>query len=1239
MDTHENIPESAGISERSKQGAKESSSSAKQRSGKVLPFHIVSWLLQWFQVNTFAPRFLSGTWSQPIFGYLVACVGQLVIVIGLLALFYTYPSFHFQEGPLILVILLVALGWGAGPGIVALLIGAIFLAFFAFPSAFSLNFGQSAEVVEFLLYIAVGLTISILASNTERARRTSEQLRLRLDTIIDAIPDSVVLYDQQGRRIQQNRVARERCDAQNPPLSVEEMPGQLAIRRAGGEPFPFEALPLVRALSGETVIGAELLYRVPVKQQDRLISVSAAPLHAPERKTIEGAVTITHDLTERKHIEDALQASEERYRTIVQTANEGIWLIDTETRTLFANDRMAKLLDVNPEDMLDHTVLEFVFPEDESDGYSHIKSNLLGNYEQFDFRFRRKDGRPIYTLACTSPIRNGEGTIIGALGMFTDITERKRVAEQEHFLAQVNKVLNSSLDYQNTLSSISQLIVPQLADWFAIELLNTDGQFELIELYHKDPGQVQWAKALREKFPIDPNASTGSPNVVRSGQSELYSQITDEMLLASVKNEDELIIARQIGFSSLMYVPLIASGRTIGVISFVSTESDRNYDQYDLALAEEVGRRAGVALENARLYRDAKQARDQLNIILQGVADGIIVHDKDGQIIYANEAATQLTGYALIQAMMETSPLGFLAKYEMIDEQGHPFPPSQLTHRRVFAGELEAQATIGYRNTTTHQPERWTSVKSRSVFDVQGESLYAITIIHDITEQKIAEEVRQQLAAIVLSSSDAIIGKTLDGIITSWNAAAEHIYGYTAEEIVGKPITRLFPPDRQDEFSEIMEQIKRGERLDHYETLRVRKDGTNLSVSVTVSPIKDAAGEIIGASAIARDISEQKRLQVELWKSKQQLEVILENIADGIVVQDVVGRIVYMNEVGAKLCRYASVAELLQASGHQTQVGYTLQHFEILDEQGAPFPLNELPSSRALRGEEAPQAIVQYSDKESLQRRWSLVKARPIFDQNGEVHLAVSIFSDITESYEQQQHKDEFISMASHELKTPVTSLKGFTNVLQRRLTQQGDEQTLHYLSRMDFQLYKLTKIINDLLDISKMQAGQLSFHKEPFELDSLIQETVEDVQAATFSHQLQIEGKTGVQILGDKDRIEQVFINLLTNAVKYSPRSDTVLVSLSRIQEEAIVCVKDSGIGIDESHHPKIFERFYQVTDPEEKTYPGLGMGLYISNEIVNRHHGRMWVESRKGEGSAFYVALPILQENKIESPGINVE
>jgi signal transduction histidine kinase len=525
--------------------------------------------------------------------------------------------------------------------------------------------------------------------------------------------------------------------------------------------------------------------------------------------------------------------------------------------------------------------------------------------------------------------------------------------------------LSSTLDYQKTLTNIARLVVPQLADWFAVDLVDAEGRFELLEVTHKDPEQVRWARLLRERYPIDPAAPTGAPRVARTGESELYAEISDEMLAARARDEEELAISRQIGYSSAMLVPLIARGRAVGVVSFVATESGKRYDERDLALAEEIGRRAGIALDNAQLYREAQQSRDQLEIILQGVADGIFVYAPDSRLLYANETAARMTGYASVQEMLATAPLAVTRRYELVDEQGQPFPLSQLTHLRVFAGEPEAQAIMGYTKEETRQPERWSLVKSRPVLDANGKVAMVVTITHDITERMLAE-----------------------------------------------------------------------------------------------------------------------------------------------------------------------------------------------------------------------------------------------------------------------RRKDEFISMASHELKTPVTSLKGFIYILRRRLAKQGDAQILHSLTRMDAQLNKLTDLISDLLDISRMQAGKLSLRAEPFDLDALIDETVETVQAATSTHQLLIEGRTGAQVVGDQERLGQVFVNLLTNAIKYSPRADKVRVRLARDgeREQAIVSIQDFGIGIDKTHHERIFERFYQVTDPEEKTYPGLGIGLYISCEIVTRHHGRMWVESRKGEGATFSVALALL-------------
>ncbi len=262
--------------------------------------------------------------------------------------------------------------------------------------------------------------------------------------------------------------------------------------------------------------------------------------------------------------------------------------------------------------------------------------------------------------------------------------------------------------------------------------------------------------------------------------------------------------------------------------------------------------------------------------------------------------------------------------------------------------------------------------------------------------------------------------------------------------------------------------------------------------------------------------------------------------------------------------------------------------------------------------------------------RWTIVRSTLMFSDRGAYIGRVGTIEDITEQKAAEQRKDEFISMASHELKTPVTSIKGFTQVLQRRFKQSGDAESLRFLNIMNKQLNKLTELISDLLDLSRMQTGQLTYQEEFFDLDILVREVLEQLQATTSTHQLLLEGKTHAQIFGDKDRIGQVLINLLTNAIKYSPRADKVIVRLSIDQDHALVEVQDFGLGISEAHHKKIFEQFYQVTDPEAKTFPGLGIGLYISREIIKRHHGQLWVKSTKGGGSTFSFRLPLAKDKE---------
>jgi PAS domain S-box-containing protein len=220
--------------------------------------------------------------------------------------------------------------------------------------------------------------------------------------------------------------------------------------------------------------------------------------------------------------------------------------------------------------------------------------------------------------------------------------------------------------------------------------------------------------------------------------------------------------------------------------------------------------------------------------------------------------------------------------------------------------------------------------------------------------------------------------------------------------------------------------------------------------------------------------------------------------------------------------------------------------------------------------------------------------------------------------------RDDFISAASHELKTPVTSLKIYTELLLRQSMQRGDERTTSHLQKMNGQIERLAMLVSDLLDVSKIEAGELKLRREPLDLRPVVDEVVEAVQTTTTKHHIEIDGDVGRIVIGDRERLSQVVTNLLTNAVKYSPHAGQIVVRLAETSTGATIEVEDYGIGIDEAHLDQIFDRFYRVTSADEKTFPGLGMGLFISREIVRRHGGTMEVTSTKGRGSVFRFTVP---------------
>jgi PAS domain S-box-containing protein len=335
--------------------------------------------------------------------------------------------------------------------------------------------------------------------------------------------------------------------------------------------------------------------------------------------------------------------------------------------------------------------------------------------------------------------------------------ERERAEAKQRFLADAGALLSSSLDYRVTLASVARLAVPALADWCAVDVLE-GGAVERLAVEHPDPDKVLLAMKLQERYPPDPEAPGGVPHVLRTGRPEFYAEVTDEMLEAAARDEGHLEILREIGFTSAMVVPMIARERTLGAITLVSAESGRRYGEADLELAEEVARRAALAVDNARLYEEAqreiaerewaqaelRRSRDELRVILEGVADGVTAQDPTGRIIYANEAAARMIGYPSGRALVE-APLGeVMQRFEVLDEEGDPFPLEKLPGRRALAGEEAADELLLFRLLATGE-ERWSIVRASPVRDELGRVRMAVNIFRDITERRRAEDALREI--------------------------------------------------------------------------------------------------------------------------------------------------------------------------------------------------------------------------------------------------------------------------------------------------------------------------------------------------------------------------------------------------------------------------------------------------------------------------------------------------------------
>jgi two-component system CheB/CheR fusion protein len=500
-----------------------------------------------------------------------------------------------------------------------------------------------------------------------------------------------------------------------------------------------------------------------------------------------------------------------------------------------------------------------------------------------------------------------------------------------------------------------------------------------------------------------------------------------------------------------------------------------------------------------------------------------------------------------------------------------------------------------------------------------------VLTLTDVSALEHARARLAQLSAIVESSGDAIIGKTLDGVITTWNASASRLYGYTAEEAIGRHASFLYPPGRKEEVDAVLAEVRAGQPAERMETQRLRKDGTQIDVSVTFSAIRDPNGAISGISGISRDISQLVRARQEIAEREERIRLLLDSTAEAIYGIDLSGVCIFCNAASARLLGYESPAALIGQHLHP------LIHHTRAD--GTPSTPEQSPIFEAMRHREGTHVdddVIWRADGTSFSAEyWS----HPIF-RGHEVIGAVVTFLDITERRRAERElqdgvrrREQFLAMLSHELRNPLAAILSATRVLES--AQWNDEPCVQAGQVVARQANHMARLLDDLLDVARITRGHIVLRPERLDLRTTSRSAIEALTPFFEERGTKLDVDVtdeALPVVGDAARLQQIQANLLSNAAKYSPAGAQVRFEVRRIAGHALIRVTDRGRGIEADMLPRIFDLFVQGHQSLARPEGGLGIGLTLLKSLVELHDGQVEARSEgPGRGSTFTVWLPL--------------
>jgi len=675
---------------------------------------------------------------------------------------------------------------------------------------------------------------------------------------------------------------------------------------------------------------------------------------------------------------------------------------------------------------------------------------------------------------------------------------------------------------------------------------------------------------------------------------------------------------------SSLDLPFIVVSGTIGEETAVTTMKAGAHDYIMKDNLKRLVPAIERELREAENRRQRKQAEDEvrrshqyLKQLTDSMWDAVFsVRMPERVIEWANDSF-QLIGYKPEECIGKTTAFLYSNKREFSDF-GNKLKRAIAGGKDVVHAEQQLRRKNG---------EVFPAAITTTFFKEKGEIVRVTSIVRDVTERRQIEEAlkesEEKLRTILDNTIDVIFQLSPLGIIQYVSSEVKEVYGYEPEDLIGKHLKKTTPVSELPRALKALKSVLSGKVIHNLELNQLNTNGKIIPMEINATPVRKG-GKIVAAQGVMRDITERRQAEIQLLRAAEEWRTTFDSIADLVSIHDMDFRIVRVNKAWADLLK-ARPEELIGKTCYQVI-------------HGTNEPVPGCPHMKTLATKK--QAIADFFEPH-LGLHLD-VSTSPIFNGKGELMASVHVARDVTERKlteekareaealrEVDRLRSTLMANVSHELRTPLASIKGFASTLLQPDVEWTEEEQRDFIQSIDQEADRLTRIISDLLDMSRLEAGALKLEKRNYRIAEILESVSRRLANLTERHQLEIKVSPELPpVFIDEMRIGQVLTNLVENATKFSREGSTITIEAQLSKEQIVVSVADRGLGIPAELMDKVFDRFYQTEGVVTGRRKGTGLGLSICRGIIEVHGGKIWVESRVGQGSKFSFSLPISEK-----------